>query len=150
VTEIRPLAVIICDDVRREMSYKDILIGVYSGDILIYQLPAYINIAIWMEMPPHRKGEFKIDMKVEYREEPPVQFVLSAVVNGDSEPFSIYTPPIPIRIVKPGQIKISARHSAQDKWKVIKNKAVKYQAIASPSPTVSAQPFAPAAPAAQE
>jgi hypothetical protein len=44
---IKPKFAIFCDDIRREFNGKDILIGVYSGGMILKQLPAPVAMAIW-------------------------------------------------------------------------------------------------------
>lgn len=39
---------IICDDVRREDNGKEILIGVYTGDMIFAQLPGTMRACIWL------------------------------------------------------------------------------------------------------
>jgi hypothetical protein len=45
---IKPLHVVFCDDIRREDNGKEILIGVYSGNVVIPQLPSPVVLATWM------------------------------------------------------------------------------------------------------
>ena len=47
-THIKPLHIIFCDDIRREDNGKDILIGVYSGNFVISQLPNPVTISVWV------------------------------------------------------------------------------------------------------
>jgi hypothetical protein len=40
---------IVCDDVRREASGKEILIGVYGSGITVATFPAQLGLAFWMQ-----------------------------------------------------------------------------------------------------
>jgi hypothetical protein len=44
--ELKIISVLICDDVRREENGKEILIGVYSGDIIVTRFPAAMALTI--------------------------------------------------------------------------------------------------------
>ena len=57
-------AVLVCDDIRKEVNNKDILIGVYAADILVPAFPAWLSVAVWMEMTPHEIGETDLRFRV--------------------------------------------------------------------------------------
>ena len=40
--EFKVISIVICDDIRREQNKKHILIGVYSGTIIVGELPAVL------------------------------------------------------------------------------------------------------------
>ena len=42
-------SVLLCDDIRREDNGKAILIGVYSGDIVVPQFPAVLRLSLWLQ-----------------------------------------------------------------------------------------------------
>lgn len=56
-------SVLVCDDVRRDTSNKDILIGVYSADIIVSQTPAWLTIALYVEYLPSELGEQKLTLR---------------------------------------------------------------------------------------
>jgi hypothetical protein len=62
---IRPLFAIFCDDIRREVSGKQILIGVYTGDIVIPSFPATIAIAGWIAFA--RADRIAAEIPIEFR-----------------------------------------------------------------------------------
>lgn len=39
---------IICDDVREENNGKSIIIGIYTGDILVKKFPCVLNLSVWL------------------------------------------------------------------------------------------------------
>lgn len=51
-------------DIRREKSNKDILIGVFGGGIVIQQVPAFINIALWLQVRSIEIGEHELKMRI--------------------------------------------------------------------------------------
>jgi len=57
-------AVVVCDEIRKEITQKDLLIGVYAGDIVVPQFPIWINVAVWMEVMPKKLGEEQMRMRI--------------------------------------------------------------------------------------
>jgi hypothetical protein len=46
-------AVIVCDDIRQEISNKFILVGAYSGSMVINAIPAVIPLGVFIIVQPH-------------------------------------------------------------------------------------------------
>jgi hypothetical protein len=63
-------ALIICDDIRddirKEISNKDILIGVYGSEIVVPEFPATIPLAFWMEITPTKLGELSLQLHLSF------------------------------------------------------------------------------------
>ena len=55
--------IILCDDVRIEINKKLILIGVYSGDIIVAKLPYRLKLAVYLEYLPESAGEQEMFFK---------------------------------------------------------------------------------------
>ncbi len=55
--------IIITDDVRREISGKDILIGVYSGNIITEKFPSEFVFCVWMSIRSKRVGKFHLQIQ---------------------------------------------------------------------------------------
>ena len=55
---------LICDDVRKEANGKDILIGVYSGNISVKKVPANIMLSAWINLQIEEPGEFNFEVRV--------------------------------------------------------------------------------------
>lgn len=43
-------SVVMCDDIRKEASGKDLLIGVYGGGLVVPSYPMMIQAAFWIEL----------------------------------------------------------------------------------------------------
>jgi hypothetical protein len=58
--------VVVCEDIRQEVHGKWSLMGVFSGDIVVPDFPAQIQIAFYVEyMPDLEEGDqFKIEFKL--------------------------------------------------------------------------------------
>jgi hypothetical protein len=63
---IKPLHVIFCDDIRREDNGKELLIGVYSGNLVISHLPAHLVLSVWVsfEKPETWEGKIPIEFRL--------------------------------------------------------------------------------------
>jgi hypothetical protein len=57
-------AVVVCDDARRELAGKDILIGVYGGGILVPSFPVSITLCVWMELIPEQSGQLQVEISI--------------------------------------------------------------------------------------
>ncbi len=113
--------VIVCDDARREITGKDILIGVYASSILVFALPAQINVAFWMEVIPKKAGKLSMEFRVETPgKNAPPQMKVEAEVGKAGESFGMFTLPIPVAIVNEGELKLFTRQVGSEKWQMIK------------------------------
>lgn len=57
-------AAIICDDIRHEVTGKQILIGVCSGTILVPSFPAALTLALRLEQEPRRTGTVPFNVRL--------------------------------------------------------------------------------------
>jgi hypothetical protein len=98
-------SVIVCDDIRREISGKDILIGVYSGEIVLSSIPFSLNLAIWLEYTPSIVGHNEFYIRFMFNNEP------IGSINGGIDVAVITSIGLPItgfniRGDKPGELQI--------------------------------------------
>lgn len=49
-TPLQVISAIICDDVRREINGKDILIGVFGSGMKIGAIPSLVSLSFWLEL----------------------------------------------------------------------------------------------------
>ena len=73
---------LVCDDVRRESSGKDILIGVYGSAILVTRFPASISPMLWIQARALKSGEIKFAIRM-LNEHEAVFFETSGGVDTD-------------------------------------------------------------------
>jgi uncharacterized protein DUF6941 len=61
-SQFQVLHALLCDDVRREFNGKMILIGVYSGDVVVASLPATLVFTLWISalVPRTTTIEFRV------------------------------------------------------------------------------------------
>lgn len=118
-------AIVVCDDVRKEVSSKDIIIGAFGGNILVASFPAQAPLAVWMEIIPHEAGSQEIDLKIE-APGIPSEFRLRFVVEISTrdEGVSVFTPQMMIPLGGPGEIVFSVKEAESETWRIVKTKPV--------------------------
>ncbi|MER8388256.1 hypothetical protein NKH14_22545 [Mesorhizobium sp. M1380] len=86
-------AVVVADDVRREVSGKDILIGVFGGDVLVPVLPSPVQVALWIQMDVKGKDvAIEIEMTMPNGADEGVK--MSFVMQGDLDQSASVTSPL--------------------------------------------------------
>lgn len=130
-------AVILCDDIRREISNKDILIGVYSGDIVVPAFPALINAAFWLEGVPETLGAHDLQMRVYLKDKPPIEMKVSINVNVLG-PFGLAVPTLQILVEDETEIRFEFLDG--DTWSTLKSKKVIKGDVNQPFTVASASP----------
>ena len=132
-------SLILCDDIRREITGKDIIIGAYAGSIIVTEFPFTLNIAIWLEYEPEKIGGADIHLQLSYSGKAPSKIKVSInaseltavgipltrlAVNGDAE----------------GELKIELSSDGSS-WKLLKTYSVKKGQFASlPTPGTAPPP----------
>ena len=124
--------VLVCDDVRRELSGKDILIGVYSGGIGIPTLPAQMNVAFWITLRAPAPGTFTLSLRVNLPQKNPAIDMMTMQIDispppdmpFSDQPIAVFTPPLPLPITEPGNLELHARWGDSGKWGVALRKPI--------------------------
>ena len=62
-THIKPVHAVFCDDIRREITGKEILIGVYSNGLLLNRFPAPVMLSIWVPFSRDEPGSGEISLE---------------------------------------------------------------------------------------
>lgn len=129
--------VVVCDDARKEITNKDILIGVYASGLNLATLPTQIALCFWMEIIPKKVGKLSIEFRVDLPgKQAPVQIRIEAEVNKADESFGVFTPQLPYLITQDGELKLFARPFGHEKWKAIRRIKVNYQPPSFPAPSL--------------
>jgi hypothetical protein len=123
------VSVIICDDVRKEQSGKDILIGVFSGGIVLPAYPSHLRLAFWIEIQPEAVGEIHCQIKVETPSgNPPIEAEFDLGVT-EVDTAVIVMGGVPLAFERDGEIVVSAKMGSAE-WRVVKRKRVFRRPIA--------------------
>ena len=64
----RLMNAVFCEDIRRENNGKDMLLGVYSGDIVVARFPARVSVSLWLQylLAATTGGETGIDLRLRF------------------------------------------------------------------------------------
>lgn len=57
-------AVVLCDDIRQEISGKYVLVGVYGADIVVPGFPTQLFLSWWMMISPKIVGSLKGSVRI--------------------------------------------------------------------------------------
>lgn len=106
---------LMCDDVRREITGKDILIGVYSSNIIILNFPSALNIALWMQFHADEAGSTLVEIRVVDQENRQILHMGANFEIQNAGSGSFFTPPTAVLIEAPGSISLQARQ-ADGEW----------------------------------
>lgn len=118
----RIVSLIVCDDVRKEINGKDLLIGVYSGDVVVASYPAVIQAALWIEVEAET-GAYDAECEIDLPSaNPPIRFGFHADV-VESGTVVIAIGGLPFHFERDGELVVRWRLGAGD-WEVAKRKRV--------------------------
>jgi hypothetical protein len=118
-------AVVFCDDVRKEVSNKEIIIGAYGGGIVVPMFPVTIPLAVWMEITPKKLGHSELDIRLKFPGNPTefrMRVVLEAPNTTDTTTF--FTPTLQAFVGEAGNIELSVKDTESEEWTVIKAKRI--------------------------
>jgi hypothetical protein len=128
------ITAVVCDDIRREDSGKELLIGVYSSEIIVPTVPIILVLSFWIPIeinrPGKSQGHFRIvgtDSKVVH-DLPPLDLEFSAA--GTRAALSIGGIGVPM--LQPGTVRLDARLDEMD-WKELKLITVQIKGELPPS-----------------
>jgi len=86
--------VLLCEDVRDELRRKHSLIGVYSGDIVVAELPAFVQLAAYILYEPDKgfKGDIRFKVQVFLDDTKIIEGELSGTI-ADAETHAVFVLP---------------------------------------------------------
>lgn len=122
MTPVEIVTVLICDDVRKEVTNKDILIGVYTADIVIPVFPAWINLAVWMEAIPKQTGDHKMVFRLGTSNRPRAELHMLLRVNDLKGPMGMALPGMQHLIEEETEFVLELQEGTE--WRVLKRKKI--------------------------
>jgi hypothetical protein len=116
-------SIVMCDEIRTEVTGKDILIGVFSGEILVPSFPTAIGVAFWAEVENSNEdiGVKEYELRVGVENGQPLPFKVTADIRAAGT--SILKIPT-IHIPVPGPTVVSLELLDEENWRVLKSKKV--------------------------
>ncbi|MGY6644470.1 MAG: hypothetical protein ACXIVD_04550 [Salinarimonas sp.] len=120
----RLMNAVFCEDIRREDNGKDMLLGVYSGDIVAARCPIRVGVSLWLQYvsAPAKAGETGIDLRLRFdgQEKPVSQIGLPSMEEGET---TLALRGMPVAIDGSGVLLLERRLPGQD-WEEIARKRV--------------------------
>jgi hypothetical protein len=74
-------SVVVCDDIRKEVTGKEILIGVYSGEIVLPSFPNWFPASLWIEVDTPEVGKYDVSLRIGLTNKPPLNIKFRIEVN---------------------------------------------------------------------
>jgi hypothetical protein len=122
IGRVRPITAIICDDIRRETNGKDILIGVYSGEMILNQIPALMPIGLYIVFSAVELGP--VDAKIELRSSKMIGTLEIHIevkqIHDERSPIAFAFAGIPLQIESEGTISLLFQQD-DGEWEMIRN-----------------------------
>lgn len=115
-------AVLICDDVRKEINGKEIIIGLYTGDILVNSVPFVLGLVVWIEYFPSHIGVNSLNVRLNYAGKTFISG--TAVIDAQTiTPHSVVLPNLILQGDVAGDLEIEMQEG--EEWKLLKRKTVR-------------------------
>jgi hypothetical protein len=124
--EYKVLNALICEDARKDLNRKDILIGVYSGNISVKKFPAALSIVVWMNLLVEGLGSRVIEVRIIGPNKKPL---IAGDLNIDkkepnkNDTISTSTPHALFTLDEPGTLRFQIKTPA-GRWKDVVTKEV--------------------------
>jgi hypothetical protein len=108
-------SVVFAEEIRREVSNKDIIIGVFGGDIIVSSIGVDIRLALWLNLTYDGKDNTSFDLQIaapnSSREPLNIHIEQESPTIGES---SIFTPSFTVPIEQEGSIVVRFREAEND------------------------------------
>lgn len=108
--------VVVSDDVRRENTGKDILVGTYPGSINMGKMPGQVALCFWLELQFYKNGDIEIEMDLKIGSESIAQFELAIHINDYTVHAAVATPQVLVSIPNDCKLDFLLREKGQKKW----------------------------------
>ena len=115
-TQVQLINAILCDDHRREDNGKVILIGIYTGDIVVSNIPANILLRVWLNFRTEGTGGEDISVRIVDGESGLLTGIDGRIdnVSGEEDYISLVTPKLPLSFDEEGTIVVQWKSGESD------------------------------------
>jgi hypothetical protein len=125
---------LLCDDVRREITGKDIIIGVYGDEMTVQSLPITLVLSLFIRARfPEKNTNYEIEFRVLGSAGQPLVPAAKATVNSQQGPTStISMVGIPLQIQSEGKVQFQWRPKGID-WTTLAQIEIKQGNVVPPA-----------------
>jgi hypothetical protein len=123
-------SVVLCDDIRIEQNNKFILIGVYTGSVVVPGLPAELLVSWWIQILPEKTGTFELELQLI---SPEKAILLKAMLGFEIRELdwsAIPLPKAPVHVQSAGELQLQMKLRTESEWTLIQTFAVKVSELA--------------------
>lgn len=131
---------LLCEDVRQEKTEKFILVGVFSGDILIGKVPSRVAIALYMDGVLERAGATEVQIRFSGPGEGEGIVGAEFVTSSDGERVVIPVPRVELLFEAAGTFRVEVSDDDQTWTTVIEKKVVLTDRVLTAFATEAPQP----------
>ena len=101
--------VLLCDHVVLDVQNKHSVIGIYSGDLVVSDLPANLRLSLFMIFVPEREGDNAIELEFFLNESAAAKAVTKVKVKKAGVPTPIVLSYFEVNIAENTQLRLSAK-----------------------------------------
>lgn len=105
---------VFCDDIRREDNGKAILIGVYTGDLVVQKLPTQFPLSAWIRLTGVDRGKHSVNIRFDFPGGESLGMDGEAEVNDPNETDDIILVGFPAILKEEGDITCNFVVSGED------------------------------------
>lgn len=117
---------VLCEDARQELGGKFTLLGVGGSELNISELPAFIQIAIWIYGAAMAEGPFEGEMRVRGADKDPLAKAGLKGEIGQNKKLVFVIGPMPLQIKKAGDYVFEWKSGNEKKWSNIATLRINY------------------------
>jgi hypothetical protein len=133
---VRIDAVVFCDDIRKEVTNKDLLIGVYAGDIVLQSFPNWFNTAIWIEIVSNAPGTFELNLRLNLTDKNPLPISLAGqIIKAGATSAAI----VGLQLFADKESELSLEIQEGETWRILKSKKIVHGTVTQPFPPVQSR-----------
>lgn len=131
---------ILCEDIRQEKSEKFFLIGVFSGDIFVANIPAELPLALYMPAVARTPGKSEIQLRYSGPGKGKAIIIAEIASTAENEFVTIALPRLSVHLECEGTFKIDVSADGK-RWKPIVRKKISLkEGLWRLAPSIALQP----------
>lgn len=129
--------VIVCDDIRKEVTGKEILIGVYSGEIVLPSFPSWFPASLWFEIETLEVGKYEVMVRFSLTDKPPVLLKAGLDVSRTGGTSMVLAG---LQLFAENECELIVEIQDGEEWRVLKRKKVIKGNVTLPFPALTGPP----------
>lgn len=124
-------SLVICEDIRREITNKDLIIGAYGGDIVVPSFPAWVSVSMWIELSIPRLKDSSLRLRVSLVGKPPLE--IGATLSASDTPTAVW-PVVGLQLEVTEESILLVEQFTAGNWSIVKTKKILQGSVSIPFP----------------